>query len=247
MNILIIEDEPLAAEKLSRYILRYSPQAKIQGPLDKVEEVKVFFNKNRPLDLIFSDIELLDGSVFQSLNELDLPCPVIFITAYDNYWMQAFQNMGIEYLLKPFSYKRFIESMIAFEQLKVAFSKKCSTKIDTKNSDYKRRLLLKKRKSMEVLDVEDIICLRASKGIIIAYDKRGLSHILIQNSVTDLESQLNPQDFFRISRSDIINIKYIQRFENYGKDTLAIYLLNIDEPLISSKTKSSKFRRWLTT
>jgi len=100
---------------------------------------------------------------------------------------------------------------------------------------------------MEILDVEDIICLRANKGIIIAYDKRGLNHVLIQHSVTDLESQLNPQDFFRISRSDIVNINYIQRYENYGKDTLAIYLLNIDEPLITSKTKSSKFRSWLVT
>ncbi|MFA0811510.1 LytR/AlgR family response regulator transcription factor [Microbulbifer epialgicus] len=236
----------MAAEKLANHISKYNPQAKIFGPLDKVTKVKKFLLKENSLDLIFSDIELLDGSVFHTLSEIDLPCPIIYTMTYDYYWMQAFQNMGIEYLLKPFSYKRFTNAMIAFEQLKENFSKNNTKQGEsTDQIGFRRRFLLRKRQGMKVIQVEDIICLRAEGGIIIAQDKNGLNHSLVQQSVTDLESQLNPQDFFRINRSAIINIQYVQRFENYGKDTLAIYLSGLDEPLITSKTRSPNFRQWL--
>ncbi|WP_444930107.1 LytR/AlgR family response regulator transcription factor [Microbulbifer sp. SSSA002] len=244
MNILLIEDEPLAAEKLKGYILKHDPQAKILGPLDKVEKVREFFLEGVSLDLIFSDIELLDGSVFHALGEIDLPCPIIYTTAYDAYWMNAFQNMGVEYLLKPFSYKRFTSAMLAFEQLKDSFIGG-NTNQEEPRTSFRDRFLLRKRQGMEVLWVKDIVCLRAERGIIFAYHQSGLSHALIQQSVTDLEAQLDPQKFIRINRSDIVNIEYVQRFEAYGKDTLAIYLSGLNEPLVTSKTRSSAFRRWL--
>ncbi|WP_444958416.1 LytR/AlgR family response regulator transcription factor [Microbulbifer sp. ZKSA002] len=246
MNILLIEDEPLTAGKLKNYILKYNSQAKILGPLDKVEKVRRFFLEEIELDLIFSDIELLDGPVFHVLNEIDLPCPIIYTTAHDSYWMNAFQNMGIEYLLKPYSYKRFTGAMLSFEQLKSSFSNKTYAKEEPAvGAGFRYRFLLRKGGCVEVLWVEDIICLRAEQGIIVAHDKKGMTHSLVQQSVTDLESQLNPQKFIRINRSDIVNIQYVQRFEAYGKDTLAIHLSGLNEPLITSKTRSSAFRRWL--
>lgn len=246
MKLLILEDEPLAAEKLSSYILRWMPEADIYGPLDKISKVQAFLSEPRGIELIFSDIELLDGPVFNALKELDLPCPIIYTTAYDSYWMQAFQNMGIEYLLKPFPYKRFISAMASFEQLRKSLSVDNSRQVNvTPNQKYKRRLLIRKRKCIELLQVEDVICFRASGGIILAYDIADKCHYLSQNSVSALENTLDPKYFFRINRSDIVNLHFIQRFEKYTKNTLAIFLQGVDSPCITSKTKSAKFRQWL--
>ena len=92
MNILVIEDERLAAEKLTGFIMRYFPDANIVGAFDKVSQVIEYFSEERSFDLIFSDIELLDGQVFSALNDLDLPCPVVYTTSYNQYWMDAFKN-----------------------------------------------------------------------------------------------------------------------------------------------------------
>lgn len=244
MKILVIEDEPLAAEKLIGYIERYFDDAEVLAVLSRVDEVIGFFEQPQGIaapELIFSDVELLDGQVFTAMQALDLPCPVIFTTSYEQYWMQAFANQGIEYLLKPFSFKRFSEAMANFEQLKLSLAARAATK----TGHYKSRLLLKKAQGMQVLALADVACFRTSGGVVMACDTSGEHHMLTSGSINELQTQLDPEVFFRISRSDMVNINFIERFENYGKDTLAVYLSCLDEPLITSKTRSAEFRRWL--
>lgn len=106
IKVVIIEDEIPARNKLKRFISELETPIEIVAEIDTVEKAVVFL-KNSSVDLIFSDIELLDGNAFEIYDQVNISCPVIFTTAYDQFWMNAFESNGIEYLLKPFSQSRF--------------------------------------------------------------------------------------------------------------------------------------------
>jgi two-component system response regulator LytT len=99
MNVLLIEDEELSARQLTQYLAAADPAAKVVGVLKSIEKALAWFAQNPMPDLIFSDIELLDGNVFAVYDQVHVSCPIIFITAYDQFLLQAFQGQGIAYLL----------------------------------------------------------------------------------------------------------------------------------------------------
>lgn len=244
MKVLIIEDELLAAEKLAGYLKRYQPDVEIVTQLSSVAQVLEFFGadpKAQQLDLIFSDVELTDGQVFTALEQLDLPCPVLFTTAYDQYWMQVFQYQAVDYLLKPFSYPRFAEAMLNFAQLKHKLQQSVVATVPA----YKKRFLLRKGQSLSILPVADILLIRAANGVLLATDKNNCVHILTEANLGDVESQLDPSEFFRLNRSDILHISCILQVEPYNKESVAVVLSCDKEPAISSKTRTALFRKWL--
>ncbi|MGY5798227.1 LytR/AlgR family response regulator transcription factor [Rheinheimera faecalis] len=244
MKVLIIEDEQLAAEKLVGYLKRYQPDAEVVAQLSSVTQVLEFFAsdpKAKLLDLIFSDVELTDGQVFTALEQLDLPCPVLFTTAYDQYWMQVFQYQAVDYLLKPFSYPRFAEAMLNFAQLKYKLQQPAVAAAPV----YKKRFLLRKGQSLSILPVADILLIRAANGVLLATDKHNSVHILTEANLGDIESQLDPSEFFRLNRSDILHISSILQVEPYNKESVAVVLSCDKEPAISSKTRTALFRKWL--
>ena len=244
MKVLIIEDEQLAAEKLAGYLKRYQPDVEIVAQLSSVAQVLEFFAaepKAQLLDLIFSDVELTDGQVFTALEQLDLPCPVLFTTAYDQYWMQVFHYQAVDYLLKPFSYPRFAEAMLNFAQLK----HKLQQPVVAAAPAYKKRFLLRKGQSLSILPVADILLIRAANGVLLATDKHNSVHILTEANLGDVETQLDPSEFFRLNRSDILHISSILQVEPYNKESVAVVLSCDKEPAISSKTRTALFRKWL--
>lgn len=244
MKVLIIEDELLAAEKLAGYLKRYQPDAEVVAQLSSVAQVLEFFAadpKAKLLDLIFSDVELTDGQVFTALEQLDLPCPVLFTTAYDQYWMQVFQYQAVDYLLKPFSYPRFAEAMLNFAQLK----HKLQQPVVAAAPVYKKRFLLRKGQSLSILPVADILLIRAANGVLLATDKNNSVHILTEANLGDIESQLDPSEFFRLNRSDILHISSILQVEPYNKESVVVVLSCDKEPAVSSKTRTALFRKWL--
>ncbi|MDN3380928.1 MULTISPECIES: LytTR family DNA-binding domain-containing protein [unclassified Pseudoalteromonas] len=100
---------------------------------------------------------------------------------------------------------------------------------------------------VDIIKTEDVVCIRATSGVLSAYDNHGKHHLLTGNSLTELEAQLEPALFFRVNRSEIVNIHYVVSFESYAKETLAVNLQHMSEPLINSKTRISNFRKWLAT
>jgi len=240
MRVLIIEDEPLAAEKLIGYLRRQQPEVEIVAQLASVVQVLAFFSTPQGLDLIFSDVELTDGQVFSALEQLDLPCPVLFTTAYDRYWMQVFQYQAVDYLLKPFSYSRFAEAMLNFAQLKHKLQRAVTSPIS-----FKKRFLLRKGQHLAILPVSDILLIRAANGVLLATDLQHQVHILTESNLGEVEIQLDPSEFFRLNRSDIIHINSIVRVEPFNKDAVAVVLSCDKAPAVSSKTKTALFRKWL--
>lgn len=242
MKVLIVEDEQLAAEKLTGYLQRYLPDVQVLAHLTGVQQVMDYLSRPVQLDLIFADIELSDGQVFHALDALDLPCPVIFTTSYNQYWVEAFRSQGVEYLLKPFSYKRFSEAMSNFQQLKASLA---SPAAPATGNSYRQRFMLRKSQALELLPVQEIHCIRASGGVVIACDRAGECHILSEPSLSVIESELDPDQFFRLNRSDIVHIDAIRRVEPYSRESLAVLTGVLDEPLITSKSRTPGFRRWL--
>ena len=111
MKVVIIEDEPPARDKLAKFVRRYDSKSEILAELESIFAAVKFFENNDEPDLVFADIELLDGNVFELFGKVKVNCPIIFTTAYDQFLLQAFEQNGIAYLLKPFDYQKFASAM----------------------------------------------------------------------------------------------------------------------------------------
>ncbi|MFC4656541.1 LytR/AlgR family response regulator transcription factor [Rheinheimera marina] len=238
MRYLLIEDEALAAEKLQAFMSRYHPEAQLVAQLSSVAQVLAFFDAPEPLDLIVADVELTDGQVFHALERLQLPCPVLFSTAYDQYWMQVFQYQAVDYLLKPYAYSRFSEAMANLQQRRMQ-------QTNQNKGGFKKRFLVRQNQELVVLPVAQVCLIQAAGGALVATDSQAQQHVLQETNLSELEAQLDPQQFFRLNRSDLIHIDAVLRIESYTKDSLAVYCAGSKEALLTSKTRTAAFRRWL--
>ena len=249
MRVLIIEDEPLAAEKLSDFIGRYDASIRVAAKLESIAETRKWFRENVPPDLIFSDIELLDGNVFEFLESAELNNPIIFTTAYDQFLLRAFEQSGIGYLLKPFNYESFVAAMLKLEKLKrnFAFAQTDLWREVQKSltePKYKERFVIKLRGGIQLLETNKIAYFQTQSGMLFAFDANG-SKFPISENLGRLEEILNPHNFFRISRSEIVNLKFVERLEPYFNDRLMIHLKDSKIRLISSTNRTPHLRKWI--
>jgi DNA-binding LytR/AlgR family response regulator len=249
MRVVIIEDETPASEKLSEFIERYDADIKIVARLESVEESLAWFAENRSPDLVFSDIELLDGNVFHLFETEKVTCPIIFTTAYDQFWLQAFERNGIAYLLKPFSFEKFVAAMQKFETLKQTFvsdQKDFWREVQASfiEPKYKERFVVKVRGGIQFIETRQIAFIKTQNEIPFAFDGSGNKFPLKEN-LTELEQILNPKTFFRLNRSEIVNLDFIERLEPDFHDRLVVRLRNLTVRLVSSANRTPNLRKWL--
>lgn len=257
MKVLIIEDEELSVRQLTQYLVVHEPAATVVGVLKSISKALVWFTQNAMPDLIFSDIELLDGNAFAIYEQVPISCPIIFITAYDQFLLQAFQGQGIAYLLKPFTATQFAKTLTKYQALRRSFAPLgagvLSAEVLANLSQalrqprlYKQRFTVRLRGSLHLLAIDEVTHLQAEEGLVFAIDQRGTRYPL-SGTLTELEQQLDPARFFRLNRSEVVNIRYIDKAEPYGKDRLAIKLKTSPDFLLTSATHTAGFRKWLDT
>ncbi len=249
MRVIVIEDEPLASDKLCDFIERYDESIKIGAKLESIKETQKWFRSNMSPDLIFSDIELLDGNVFEFLEKEELTCPIIFTTAYDQFLMQAFEQSGIAYLLKPFNFENFVAAMQKLEKLKKNFAvSQLDFLREVQNNliepKYKERFVIKIRGGIQFIETQNVSYFRINDGILFAFDLHGNKFPLNEN-LNQLEEILDPRNFFRVNRSEMVNLKFVERLEPYFNDRLSIRIKNSKEKLISSTNRTPNLRKWL--
>jgi DNA-binding LytR/AlgR family response regulator len=252
IKILIIEDEKPARNKLRRFIEELDLTIEIIGETDTVESSLSFLKNNSP-DLIFSDIELLDGNVFEVYNQVMVSCPIIFTTAYDQYWMEAFDGNGIAYLLKPFSRERFQKSWEKFLMIRntpadantilSSLSKILGQHQAEKTK--RRQFTIHSNRGISFLNTENIVFFEANEGVVFAYDTTGKKHLLTETTLKEIEEQLDPSGFFRLNRSELVNKIHIEKMERHTKNTLAIKLKGYQKHLITSQSTTALFRSWI--
>lgn len=253
MKIIIIEDEKPAREKLKRLIEQYDATISVVAELASVAQSIEWLNIHPLPELILADIELLDGNVFNVFQEVPhLTCPIIFTTSYEEFWMKAFQTNGIEYLLKPFSYDRLAEALNKFRQLKHNFASDQSKMLEQIHAQllhspkhYKQRFMIKTREGFYLLELAQVMYLKAEQGVIFAYSKDKKRHLLPINTLLEIEGKLDPSLFYRINRAEIVHIQFIERLEQYTKDRMAIILKYNQGHLISSQSRTTGLKQWL--
>lgn len=253
MRIYIIEDEIPASEKLTALLQEYLPEAKILGVGSCVEDALAWLKENGSPDLLFSDIELLDGNVFHLFDQFEVTCPIIFTTAYDQFLLKAFQTNGIAYLLKPFAEVQLREALAKYHQLfgdsrevflKEEVVQELKQALQPAFRQYRNRFAIKRPTGIILLTTDQIRSIQAEDNIVFAYAADGKRHPL-NFTLSDLETQLDPAHFFRLNRSAFVRLDAITKIEPYFNDRLAVSILGASEKLITSAGRTPSFRKWV--
>lgn len=242
MNILIIEDEPLAQEELERMIKKHLPHDKIVGKIDSVDNSIQWFSENEA-DLIFMDIQLSDGICFDIFKQVDVHTPIIFTTAYDQYAINAFKVNGIGYLLKPIVEEEFVNTIKKLEHTPLHLKKLLAYLKPSK--EYKTRIMVKNGERFGFLPIESIAYFFAEERVTFAMAKDGKRH-LVDYTIESLEPLLDPKTFFKITRGCIASIDSIEKVTKHFNSRLKISLSPAHkEDLLISRIRVPEFIKWL--
>ena len=250
MNIIIIEDEKPAARLLQRKLEKLD--LKVTILLHSVEESISWFSTNEHPDLIFLDIQLSDGLSFEIFEKITIKSAVIFTTAFDEYALRAFKLNSIDYLLKPIDDDDLQMAVAKFKaqnntssNLSLDFETIKKMLINPIDRTYKKRFTIKIGQQLKMIAIEDVECFYSeNKGTYLhTFDNR---NYLLDQTLETLETDLNPEDFFRVSRKFIISIKSIKEIQIYSNSRLKVILPTYKEDeIIVSREKVSDFKNWI--
>lgn len=247
MNVIIIEDEKPAARLLSRKLEKLN--ISVNQMLHSVEESLKWFSENSPPDLIFLDIQLSDGLSFEIFEQFPVKSAIIFTTAYDQYALRAFKLNSIDYLLKPIDEK---ELTNAVEKFRERVNKKAGLDLQwiksllvSEEKQYKERFSVKVGLQLKIIITPEIECFFSeNKGTYIHTTEN--RNYLIDSTLEQLENELNPKEFFRVSRKFIIGLKAIKEIQVYSNSRLKIILNTYKEDeIIVSRERVSDFKNWI--
>ncbi|MBA2499602.1 MAG: response regulator transcription factor [Chitinophagaceae bacterium] len=249
LNAIIIEDEKPAMEALIQSLSKVSPQVHIKARLSSVKESICFFSGETDADLIFSDVQLTDGLSFDIFSAAPVRIPVIFITGYDEFMMQAFETNGIDYLLKPVEKEQLDKALQKFRNFQQHFNH--SQPVMDKLNGYfqqqsKKRVLVKNGNEYIPLKVDDILLFYTENKIVFAIDRCGKKY-QADRKLSDLETEMDTSVFFRANRQYLVNINYVKGFRAYEKVKI---VLDLTIPLTShviiiSQETAPQFRKWI--
>jgi len=247
MKVAIIEDEPLSQEELKDILNKYFPEFDVVKTLSSVKESIEWLSENL-VDLLFMDIQLKDGISFEIFKHLEIKTPVIFVTAYDKYAIRAFKENSIGYLLKPIIDEDLIMAVNKFLDNRDTYSyinriKKIIPK--SNDNDYKNRFVLKLGAKLIVVDVNNIAYVYSCdrNNFIITKDN---NKYIVDYTIENLESMLDPKSFFKVSRKCISSINAIDEIIKYSNRSLKIILTpQCDIDIFVSRDRVQLFLKWL--
>jgi len=251
MNILIIEDEPQTANVLAEIIKKTNPKAVIVGILESiVESVKYLAKISNQPDIIFMDIQLADGLSFEIFSRVKVKCPVIFCTAYEQYSIQAFKTNGIEYILKPIKEEDVELAFNKIEQLKQSFNSEIDilsklNEVFKPQKQFKNTILIHFKESIIPIAIENVALFLLNNELTYAHTFDNHKHTVLK-PISEIENEINPNQFYRINRQMLLNRKAIKEIQPYFNRKVAIKTnIILNEPIIVSRLKVSSFMSWL--
>ncbi|MBN9298056.1 MAG: response regulator transcription factor [Filimonas sp.] len=241
MNVLIIENEALAANRLKKILNDTEPTAAIVDTLDSVQSAVDFFANNPEPDLIFLDIELGDGQSFDILKQHTIQSPVIFTTAYNEYAIKAFRLNSIDYLLKPVNKDALSAALQKFKLQ----SQRNIVQTLPYNQHYKKRFLAKRGTRLYPICITEVAYFY-TKDRIHWLKTNDNNDFMIENNMDELEGMIDPEDFFRVNRQFIIQYNSIDKVHAWfdGKLKLSVKPA-ASEDIIISRLRAGEFKKWL--
>ncbi len=245
MNILIIEDEQPAFKRLSKLVLEVIPSAKVIGHIDSIQGAIEWFAANDCPEIVFLDIHLADGSAFDLVKKVKIVCPIIFTTAYDQYAVDAFKTSSIDYLLKPVKKDQLEAALQKLRNFKQLFATPGADGSRREKMEYKKRFVVRFGEHIKTLPVTDIAYFYSENKVTIAKMADNRNYPMDHN-LDNLESMLDPQDFFRINRQYLISLKAIEEMKTYSKARVIVKLTPPakEVPVVSSE-RAADFKDWL--
>ena len=252
MTTLIIEDEEPAFKRLQKMLKELEPGHTLLNQIVSVSSAVKWFKENEAPDLIISDIQLADGVSFEIFKQVDIKCPVIFTTAYDQYAIEAFKVNSIDYLLKPVKKEELEKAVSKFKALTPAaappaidINKLLQSLQPATGNDYKKRFVVRYGEHIKTIDIEDVVYLYTEDKATFLCTKDARRFVVDFNLDT-LDSILDPKVFFRINRQYIISIHSIAEMFAYSKSRVLIKLNPAakHETIVSTE-RSADFKHWL--
>ncbi|MGD9160949.1 MAG: LytTR family DNA-binding domain-containing protein [Desulfobacteraceae bacterium] len=253
MKIVILEDEAPAAKRLINQLNKIDPGTEIITVLESVDEAVKWFRKNEKPELAFLDVQLADGTCFDIFEETDPGCPIIFVTAYDEYALKAFKLNSIDYLLKPVDPEELEQSLKKFNDLRNQYQKSSSINeleallkdFRSIRKEYKKRFLIKTGDSYHYVQCTDIAYFYIEDQLVHITTHTGKTHV-IDNSLDDLEKDLDPGEFNRINRQMILSAGSIRSIHRWFNSRLKVELVpSFSKDVIVSREKVKDFKAWL--
>lgn len=249
MKVLIVEDEGIAADRLIQLLNQLDSAIEIVEHLDSVKSVVAWFQTNETPDLAFFDIQLADGLSFEIFEQIEVNCPIIFTTAYDQYAIEAFKVNSIDYLLKPMMESDLQRALGKFQKQKQpAPSVDVSALMQLmqqQSKTYKERFVIKVGEHLKTVLTEDVeIFLSENKATYLL--SRDSKRYIIDFTLDQIQDAIDPKSFFRINRKYLIHIDGIKDIITYSNSRLKLELHNFNaDDLIVSREKVTLFKDWL--
>jgi len=248
VNVLIIEDEKPALDRLTEMLKQSGTPLTIAGTFGSIKESVTWLKQNDPPDLILMDIELSDGRSLEIFNLYPITCPVIFTTAYDEYLLEAFSCNGIDYLLKPIRADKLQGALEKYKTLRSHFTGRIEAFLKTAASErprYKERLLVKSGADYVPIRTEDTAYFYTEFKITFLVNCAGQKY-MIDKPLGVLEEELDPHYFFRINRKYLAHIQSVGRFKSSDKGKIRVDLRpSVKEEVHVSQEKASEFKLWM--
>lgn len=249
MDVIIIEDEKLASRRLERLLTKHN--LNVVAVLETVSDSIEWFSNHPHPDLIFLDIQLGDGLSFEIFEAVEIKTAVIFTTAFDEYALQAFKLNSIDYLLKPIDENQLEKAIEKYNEIQVVPKMKFDFREIQKllgnpfDREYKKRFTSQIGSRIKVISIDDIECFYSENKGTYAHTFESRNYLL-NTTLDQLESELSPEQFFRINRKFIIRFNAIKDIISYSNSRLKIILNGYNEnELIVARERVKDFRTWL--
>lgn len=250
MNVVIVEDEALAAERLQNILNEADPSVHVSAVQGSVEEAVNYFKTSQP-DLVFLDIQLSDGLSFSIFERVKINSPVIFTTAYDQYSIRAFKLNSVDYLLKPVRVEELAESLNKYRSMRSAFIPDIEELLRSVNAresrQYKKRFLVQYGQKIRKVETSEAAYFYAIEKtvLMITHDN---THYPVDYSLDRIQELMDPDVFFRINRKLLINCASIKNMVQYSRSRVKMDLIppvpNELDAIVSVE-RSSGFKEWL--
>lgn len=250
MKVVIIEDEKAAAENLKYLLFEVDTSFLIDKVIDTISEAVDYFSEEKDIELAFFDIHLADGLSFEIFDKVKVVTPIIFTTAYDEYAIKAFKVNSIDYLLKPIDQDELRDAISKFKasRRKVPLNQefqKFLQMLNTNIKKYKTTYLVQQRDTLVPLRVSAIAYFTIDSGIVKAYSFDGVAYV-IDEKLEDIETELNPNQFFRANRQFIVQRKAIENLQLYFNGKMIINVFpKPTQQIVVSKVKAPQLKKWM--
>ncbi len=247
IRALIIEDEAPARERLAQLLADSATPCAVAGAIDSIAAAGKWLRANPAPDLILADIQLGDGLSLDFFRAVPPPCPVVFVTAHDEYLLEAFATHGIAYLLKPVKRAELDAALAKYRGLGRHFAGSLAALAASLAAPAvapRQRILAQRGNTHQPVAIADVAYFFSENKLTFLLTRTG-ERCLVNEPLATLATELSPAQFFRVNRNYLAHVAAVKSFSSVGKGRLSVQLLpRPTEEILVSQENASAFRAW---